>query len=147
MQKLKKSLENNVLSTNLKNGSPFLSVETIPNDSSGNLFFAHLTKTLTTNSSRQLKFLLKLGLLKLKHPLVLKLFTNSNDLNEYYCKMEEKNYTSNFLATKSLNNVFKNDSYSVVKQVSSYHALLKLRNPLNPQTILLRIINLKRIFH
>jgi hypothetical protein len=143
MQKLKKSLENNILKTIYIKSPLIFNLEISSNRGLAIHFNKHSTKTLTTNSSKWLKLLCNLEEFDLKHPIVLKIFETNNSLNQYFTLLEEKIYVKNTVVTKSFNKVFKNNSYSVVKDVNSERTFLKLRDLLNPQINLLRILKLK----
>jgi hypothetical protein len=140
MQKLKKSLENNILRTLFQKSSLIFNLETYFNNNFEGSSFSYETKILTTKSCRQLKFLCYLGLDFFKYPLVLKIFETHKDLNKYFAQLEEINYEKNNIVTKSLNILFKNDCYLIVKYTNICQTFFKLRNTSNLKTKLLLIL-------
>ena len=91
MEKLKKSLENNIWKTILKKNSLLFNIETGSNKNIENFPLTFISKTLTTNSCRQVKSLFNLEAYDLKYPIILKVFENNHNLNKYFALLLETN--------------------------------------------------------
>lgn len=141
MQKLKKSIENNILKSIFKENSIIFNLEIDLCKDVGSPV-KYINKNLTTNSTQRLKSLYNLETYHLKYPINLKIFESSDDLTQYFDFLKEKNKENSVVVTKIFNWVFKDMSYFVVKSVSSKQTFFDFRNLLNPQINLFKILKL-----
>jgi hypothetical protein len=111
MQKLKKSLKNNILKIGLKQSSNFLNIEHTLNTSVSCGDYS--TNILTIRFSKQIEFFKLLGTFKLKYPLVIKKFKDHLALEKYLSKIKIEKKLDTVILTKLNSNIFKNDDYFV----------------------------------
>lgn len=143
MQKLRKSIENNILKSILKDGSVIFNVESNLGRDLKSSPITYINKNLTTNSCRRLKSLYNLEIYHFQSPINLKVFDSHEDLNQYFNFLHGKEVKENTIVTNRLNVIYKDSSYLAVKNVNSKQTYLKLKNLLNPQKNIIKVLNLR----
>lgn len=130
MQKLKKSLENNIIKITLKESNNIFNVENPLGLSSSNKKRKYIqeSKVLTTRFSKQIQFFDLLGILKLKYPLKLNTFNSIENFKAYLIEMEKTDTSSNIILIKNKNFIFKNRNYLLFKYNNSYQVINSLKS-------------------
>jgi hypothetical protein len=143
MQKIKKSLQNNILKINVQQQQIALSIESSSNAFiSTNISKALISKTLTACSLKQISFLKLLEVSKLKFPLVLNLFQNKTVLKEYLNSLINNKRQQQILLVKVDNNIFKDNTYEIVENYSSSNVFFQIKNFTNHTLNLIKVLKL-----
>jgi hypothetical protein len=140
MQKLKKSLENNILKLNFNQSQSFFNIE----NSSDNKKTSekYIVKTLTTCFSKHISFFNLLNIFKLKYPLTMNIFKDEESLIEYLNSVEKELRTNDIVLTKINNNILKNNCYSIIKNNKPYSTFFQLKNKTFPLIKILKVLKL-----
>jgi hypothetical protein len=143
MQKLKKSLKNNILKVAIQNSPPFFNIESGLNSKLDKTQNLYISKTLSNNFSKQDTVLNALIVSKFKFPLVLKFFKNKEDLNKYLNLPKTKIGLKNTVLTKVDRSLFKNNCYSIIRDNNSYQTFLQMKRSIFLFIELLKLLKFK----
>ena len=138
MQKLKKSLKNNLLRLSVKN-SCFI----LKNASSKDVDYN--AQNLTSNTICKIGLGSSLDISILKFPLIIQSFENSQLLKKYLVEDKLNLKKKVPVLIKSNNLVFKDKNYEILVQQNFQNQMIKMRNSLS--TIMLLIVLLKFHLH
>ncbi len=140
MQKLKKSLENNILKLNFNQSQSFFNVENTSHNKK--ISEKYIAKTLTTCFSKHISFFNLLNISKLKYPLTINIFKDEESLIEYLNSVEKEFRTNDIVLTKVNNNILKNSCYAIVKNNKPFSTFLQLKNKTFPLIKVLKVLKL-----
>lgn len=128
MQKLKKSLENNIIKITLKESNNIFSIEnSLELSSSIKKNYVLESKVLTTRFSKQIKFFDLLNISKLKYPLKLIVFSNIENFKAYLLNLEKIDKQSNLVLVKNKNIILKDQNFKLLKYNNCYNVFNTLR--------------------
>lgn len=141
MQKIKKSLEINILKINLnKNSQPFL----LENSNKNINKDFHKSKILTTSSLKSIETAVLTDNTSLKFPLTLKIFKTNRDLQVYFFNnSKHENFFSVLVNVQNF--LYKKKTFNAVFKESMPAKLNNLKQSILPIILLLQVIKFNKL--